>query len=410
MTDQLHGALAESGAQSEEALADYAQAMMNTFGVPQLLLERGEGVYVWATDGTKYLDLLGGIAVNALGYAHPALVEAVSAQMAAVCHVSNYFATPVQIRLARRLQEILSSEGYDGAAARVFFANSGTEANEAALKMTRLHKPGGRVLALARSFHGRTMGALSLTWKQAYREPFEPLPAGVEFVEPTVGALEAAFGDDVAALFVEPIQGEAGVLPLSAEFLAAARTLCDRHGALLVVDEVQTGLGRTGRWLASAPHVKADILTFAKGLGGGVPIGACVGIGEAANLFAPGNHGTTFGGNPLAAAASLATLGEVEGLLEHVRDTGAWLAGRLAELGYGVRGSGLLLGIDVADAPAAQKELLEGGIIVNAANPTTIRIAPPLIVTRAELEPFVAQMAAHAQAFQGRAEAAKEEA
>ena len=382
------------------ALAEYGETMMNTFGVPQLVLERGEGVHVWATDGRKYLDLLGGIAVNALGYAHPALVEAVSAQMAAVCHVSNYFATPAQIRLARKLQEILRVEGYDGSAARVFFTNSGTEANEAALKMTRLHKPGGRVLALTNSFHGRSMGALSLTWKQAYREPFEPLPGNVEFVEPDAQALEAAFGDDVAALFVEPIQGEAGVLPLSAEFLAAARTLCDRHGALLVADEVQTGLGRTGRWLASAPYVKADVLTFAKGLGGGVPIGACVGVGEAAKLFAPGNHGTTFGGNPLAAAAALATLGQVEDLLEHVRDTGAWLSGRLAELGYGVRGEGLLIGIEVADAPAAQKELLQAGIIVNAANPATLRIAPPLIVTRAELEPFIAQMAARAETFQ----------
>lgn len=382
------------------SLAAYGEAMMNTFGTPQLVLARGEGVRLWDVDGREYLDLLGGIAVNALGYGHRALVAAVSKQMADGSHVSNYFATPAQIELAQRLQHILDVEGYAGSTARVFFTNSGAEANEAALKMARLHKAGGRVLALTGSFHGRTMGALSLTYKAAYREPFEPLPGGVEFVEPSPAALEAAFADDVAALFVEPIQGEAGVLPVSDETLAAARELCDRCGALLVVDEVQTGMGRTGRWLASGGKVFADVLTFAKGLGGGVPIGACIGVGAAASLFAPGNHGTTFGGNPLAAAAASATLDEVGELLGHVRDVGAWLMEELAGLGYAVRGAGLLIGIEVADASAAQKALLAEGIITNAANPTTLRLAPPLIITEADLAPFVAAMAAHAGEFQ----------
>ncbi len=395
--------MSEEALRPSGSLAAYGDAMMNAFGVPQLVLVRGEGVYVWAEDGTRYLDLLGGIAVNALGYAHPALIEAVSSQMETLSHVSNYFATPPQIELARRLQKILDIEGYRGADARVFFTNSGTEANEAALKMTRLHKPGGRVLALTGCFHGRTMGALSITSKAAYREPFEPLPGNAEFVEPTVQALEGAFGEDVAALFVEPIRGEAGVLPVADEVLAKARELCDANGALLVVDEVQTGIGRTGRWLASGGRVLADILTFAKGLGGGVPIGACVGIGEAGRLFAPGNHGTTFGGNPLACAAANATLETVSGLLGHVEETGAWLRGELARLGYAVRGRGLLIGIEVADAPGAHKMLLAEGIITNAANPTTLRLAPPLLATAEELAPFVAAMARHAGEFQASA-------
>ena len=379
----------------------YASALMDTFGKPQLVLTRGDGVYVEDSDGRRYLDLLAGIAVNALGHRHPALLEALSRQAGELIHVSNFFATPAQISLAQKLPEIVGAEGYDASSARVFFTNSGTEANEAALKLTRLHKKGGRVLALAHSFHGRTMGALTLTHKEAYREPFEPLAGVAEFIEPEISALEAAFDDNVAALFLEPIQGEAGVIPLVYGFMERARELCDQHNALLVIDEVQTGMGRTGRWLASSPYVKADVITLAKGLGGGVPIGACIGIGAAGALFRPGNHGTTFGGNPLACAASLATLGEVEKLLEHVNEVSAWLTARLEEAGYAVRGRGLLLGVEVADSTAVRQELLSEGVIVNAPNPTTIRLAPPLIITAAELEPFVEIMSRRAAEFQG---------
>lgn len=379
----------------------YASSLMDTFGKPQLVLTHGDGVYVEDSEGKRYLDLLAGIAVNALGHRHPALVEAISRQAGEMIHVSNFFATPAQIALAQKLQEIVGAEGYDASSARVFFTNSGAEANEAALKLTRLHKPGGRVLALTQSFHGRTMGALTLTHKEAYREPFEPLAGAAEFIEPEIGALEAAFDDTVAAIFLEPIQGEAGVIPLKQGFMERARELCDKHNTLLVIDEVQTGMGRTGRWLASSPYVNADVITLAKGLGGGVPIGACIGIGGAAELFHPGNHGTTFGGNPLACAASLATLGEVEKLFEHVSEVSAWLTARLEEAGYAVRGRGLLLGVEVADSTAVRTELLSEGVIVNAPNPTTIRLAPPLIVTTEELEPFVEIMSRRANEFQG---------
>ncbi len=370
----------------------YSRVVMNTFGPPQLALVKGEGVTVWDDMGTPYLDLLGGIAVNALGYAHPRLVEAVATQMRTLGHVSNFFTTPPQVELAERLRGIFAAEGYDGASFRVFFANSGTEANEAALKVTRLHKPGGRVLALTHSFHGRTLGALSVTEKPAMRDPFVPLPDNVTFVEPTAQALEEAFDDGVAALFMEPIQGEAGVIPLSRETLIRARELCDAHGALLVMDEVQTGVGRTGRWLCSAEHVRADVVTLAKALAGGFPVGACVAVGNAAGLLGPGSHGSTFGGNPVASAASLVVLEEVEKLLPHVREVGSWLAAQLRECGYRVRGAGLLLGVEVNDSARARDSLLERGIIVNAPNPQTIRLAPPLVITQEDLAPFVGAM------------------
>lgn len=368
----------------------YVGTFMNTFGSPQLALVKGEGVYVWDDSGRRYLDLLAGIAVNALGQAHPAVIEAVTRQVAELGHISNFFTSPAQVALGEKLQRIFSASGYEEPI-RVFLTNSGAEANEAALKLTRLHKPGGRVLALTHSFHGRTMGALSVTEKPVIREPFEPLPGNVRFVEPTVEALVEAFDDNVAGIFVEPIQGEAGVVPLSDGLLEAIRELCDKHDALLVIDEVQTGIGRTGRWLASQ-GVRADVVTLAKGFGGGFPIGACVGVGAAGEIFGPGSHGSTFAGNPVASAASLATLNEVEKLLEHVTDTGTWLREQLELAGYVVRGEGLLLGIEVEDAPALQRELLDAGFIVNAPNPTTIRVAPPLIITKEELGSFVDYM------------------
>ncbi|WP_300048740.1 acetylornithine transaminase [Trueperella sp.] len=373
----------------------YSQRMMNAFGEPQLVIERGEGVYVWDENGKRYLDLLAGIAVNALGYAHPAIVRAITEQASRATHVSNFFATAPQLELAGAIQRMLSDEGYVGASARVFFCNSGAEANEAAIKMARLHKPRGTIIALKGGFHGRTLGALSITHKPAIREPFEPLGGNVIFIDPSVEALDAVFNDDVAAIFVETIQGEAGVVPVPAAFLRRARALCERFNALFVVDEVQTGVGRTGRWFAHSDLVKADVITLAKGLGGGVPIGAVVGIEKAGRLLTPGSHGTTFGGNPLACAAANAVVGEVAGLLDHVRGTGQWLAGELEACGFEVRGAGLLLGVVVKDAPALQAELLGRGFIVNAPNTTTIRLAPPLVITQDELAPFIEEMEKH---------------
>ena len=382
---------------SGELTSRYTHTFMNTFGAPQLVLVKGEGVHVWDADGKQYLDLLAGIAVNALGHAHPAIIEAVTTQVNELGHISNFFTSPAQVALGEKIQQIFDASGYD-APVKVFLANSGTEANEAALKLTRLHKPGGKVLSLTHSFHGRTMGALSVTEKPVIREPFEPLPGNVEFVEPTIAALTAAFNDDVAGIFVEPIQGEAGVLPLADGVLAAIRELCDKHGALLVVDEVQTGIGRTGVWLASQ-QVRADVVTLAKGLGGGFPIGACVGVGAAGDIFGPGSHGSTFAGNPVASAAARATLTEVENLLGHVAETGAWLRAQLEAVGYQVRGAGLLLGVEVADSAVVHQAALEAGFIVNAPNGTTIRIAPPLIITEEQLVPFISFMTENAQTF-----------
>lgn len=381
----------------------YGRAVMNTFGTPQRVLVRGRGARVWDADGAQYTDLLAGIAVNCLGHAHPAVVEAVTAQLSTLGHVSNFFATPAQITLAEELIGLVLP-GAAPADSRVFLANSGTEANEGAFKIARRH--GGaerpRVLALTDAFHGRTMGSLALTHKAAYREPFEPLPGGVEFVPAGDGAaLAAAMGPDVAALIVEPIQGEAGVRELPAGYLEAARELTGRAGALLIIDEVQTGMGRTGAWMAHhllAPSVTPDVVTLAKGLGGGVPIGAVVATGPAAGLLGPGQHGTTFGGNPVACAAALAVIATIrdEGLLERANALGArWSAQLAAVPGVtGVRGRGLLRGVGLADAvgPAADvaAELMESGFIVNAPRPDTLRLAPPLILSDADADRFTA--------------------
>ena len=381
----------------------YGRAVMNTFGAPQRVLVRGRGARVWDADGAQYTDLLAGIAVNCLGHAHPAVVEAVTAQLSTLGHVSNFFTTPAQITLAEELIGLVFP-GADPADSRVFLANSGTEANEGAFKIARRH--GGaqrpRVLALTDAFHGRTMGSLALTHKAAYREPFEPLPGGVEFVPAGDGAaLAAAMGPDVAALIVEPIQGEAGVRELPPGYLEAARELTGRAGALLMIDEVQTGMGRTGAWMAHhllAPSVAPDVVTLAKGLGGGVPIGAVVATGPAAGLLGPGQHGTTFGGNPVACAAALAVIATIrdEGLRERADALGArWSAELAAVPGVsGVRGRGLLRGVGLADAvgPAAAvaAELMERGFIVNAPRPDTLRLAPPLILSDADADRFTA--------------------
>jgi acetylornithine/N-succinyldiaminopimelate aminotransferase len=375
----------------------YTRSVMDTFGPPQRILVRGEGAYVWDADGKRYLDLLAGIAVNALGHAHPTLTAAISAQLGTLGHVSNFFGTPTQITLAERLLQL--AEAPDGS--RVFFTNSGTEANEAAFKMVRrTGRP--RVLALEGGFHGRTMGALALTAKAAYREPFEPLPGGVEHLPfGDTDALVEAFSPEavaargeVAGFVVEPIQGEAGVRELPAGYLALARRLTADAGALLVLDEVQTGVGRTGRWFAHqhpelGGGIVPDVVTLAKGLGGGFPVGAVVAYGESATLLGRGQHGTTFGGNPVAAAAALATLGVIERdrLLAHVVEVGETLR-RAIEAGGNplvaeVRGRGLLLAVRLDRPVAAEvaRAALEAGFVVNAVAPDAIRLAPPLVLT-----------------------------
>ncbi|PPF28625.1 MULTISPECIES: acetylornithine transaminase [unclassified Rathayibacter] len=373
----------------------YSAAMMQTFAPPLAVLERGEGCRVWDVDGREYLDFLGGIAVNSLGHAHPVFVEAVTRQAGALAHVSNYFATAPQIELAETLRRLTGA----GETGRVYFANSGTEANEAAFKLARLNAAGGRhrVVALQNAFHGRTMGALALTGKAAMRAPFEPMPGGVEHLEASIEALEAALDESVAALIVEPIQGEAGVIPLPAGYLERARELTREHGALLIVDEIQTGVGRTGRWFAyQEAGILPDAVTLAKGLGGGFPVGALVTFGEASDLLQKGHHGSTFGGNPLATAVAGAVLAEIEraDLLGNARERGAQIVDALTALDSpligGVRGAGLLLGIALTRPVAAElaAACLDAGLIVNAANDSSIRLAPPLVVTAADVAEF----------------------
>ena len=395
---------ARAGA-NREWLQRYTGAVMNTFGTPARVLVRGRGAHVWDADGTEYIDLLAGIAVNCLGHAHPAVVAAVSEQVSTLGHISNFFTSPAQVRLAEELDGLVFPSARPGTS-KTFLANSGTEANEAAFKIARRH--GGparpRVLALEGAFHGRTMGALALTHKAVYREPFEPLPGGVEFIPAgDVEALGAALGPDVAALIVEPIQGEAGVRELPAGYLEAARELTEAAGALLIIDEVQTGMGRTGAWMAHhllAPGVMPDVVTLAKGLGGGVPIGAAVATGRAAELLGPGQHGTTFGGNPVAAAAALAVIRTIreQGLLERVGALGDRWAASLGALDavVEVRGRGLLRGLGLIDAVGPAAQVVEGlarrGFIVNAPRPDTLRLAPPLILSDVDADAFTAAL------------------
>ena len=369
----------------------YAGALMNTFGPPKLVLARGEGAHVWDEDGKEYVDLLGGIAVNALGHGHPALVEAVSGQLGTLGHISNFFTSAPQVELAERLLALLGAEG------KVFFANSGAEANEAAFKLTRRT---GRthVVAAEGAFHGRTMGSLALTAKDTYRTPFEPLPGDVTWVPyGDEAALADAVTDRTAAVLLEPIQGEAGVVLPPDGYLATARRIATDNGALLWIDEVQTGIGRTGRWFAhETSEITADIVTVAKGLGGGIPIGACIGVGEAADLLQPGNHGTTFGGNPVACAAALAVIDTIEadGLLEHVTTLGHKLRDGLATdpRVSEVRGEGLLIGIELTAETSAGvvAAAQDAGFIVNNPTPTAIRLAPPLVLTQGDADAFVA--------------------
>lgn len=403
-TDQV-AAVLDQQASGADWLTRYSSSLLGVFGTPQRVLVRGNGCTVWDADGNEYLDLLGGIAVNALGHAHPFVTSVITSQLATLGHVSNFFTSPTQIALAEKLLQLSAAP----TGSKVFFANSGTEAVEAAFKLARRNntpatdgKPARtRILALDGAFHGRTMGALALTAKQAYREPFEPLPGGVEHLPfGSIEALVNAVDDTVAAVIIEPIQGEAGVRPLPPGYLQAAREVTARAGALLILDEVQTGIGRTGSWFAHQPSgIVPDAMTLAKGLGGGFPIGALVTFGDTvSSLLAPGQHGTTFGGNPVATAAALATLHTIEAtdLLRHAHDVGAWLRAELAtaELITEVRGEGLLIGFDLEGdyAAAAVTEALQRGFIVNAPTPHTLRLAPPLILTKDQAASFLAAL------------------
>ncbi|WP_055482050.1 acetylornithine transaminase [Sphaerimonospora mesophila] len=369
---------------------------MRNYGVPPVAIARGEGSTVWDVDGRRYLDFIGGIAVTSLGHGHPALVEAVSRQVAALAHTSNLFLHEPEVLLAERLIGLL------GGPARVFLANSGTEANEAALKLAiKYGKAHGKsyFVAAEMGFHGRTLGALALTGKASIRDQFGPFPIDVRFVPyGDADALKNAVTGDCAAVFLEPTQGEAGVVPPPEGYLAAAREICSAAGALLVADEIQSAIGRTGRWFAhQAEGVLPDVLTLAKGLGGGMPIGACIGFGEAGTVFGPGDHGSTFGGNPVSCAAALAVLDTIErdGLLEHAEAMGRRLADGISAISHpllkGVRGRGLWLAAVLTSDRAArvQATAQEAGFLVNAVQPDAVRLAPPLVVTDAEVSSFL---------------------
>ncbi|MGO3072977.1 MAG: acetylornithine transaminase [Brevibacterium linens] len=412
-TDQASAGQASDQAQTWRD--DFSRVLSPVFGSPQLDIVRGEGCYVWDASGKQYLDLLAGIAVNALGHCHPAWVKAITEQASTLGHISNFFTSPAQIGLAEKLHDVLDLP----AGSAVFFSNSGTEANEAAFKMARRAGGGGRpfTIAIDGAFHGRTMGALALTAKAAYREPFAPgVPGVVHVPYGDIEALEAAIHENTAAVFIEPIQGEVGVRTHPAGYLSAVRELTTKVGALMILDEVQSGIGRTGCWFAHqdpeiGEGVVPDIITSAKGLGGGMPIGATITVGDAnTKLLEAGQHGTTFGGNPLSCAAGLAVLETIEKdeLLAHVSEVSEWLKAQLAKVdGIGeITGKGLLLGLEltggasgdsatgaadaqVPDSKAVAARALEAGFIINPVAPGRLRLAPPLTITTEELTPFV---------------------
>ena len=378
-------------------LQRWSAVMMNNYGTPPLALASGDGAVVTDVDGNDYVDLLGGIAVNVLGHRHPAVIEAVNRQMNTLGHTSNLYATEPGVALAEALVDLL------GAPARAFFCNSGTEANEVAFKITRLT---GRtkLVAAEGAFHGRTMGSLALTGQPSKQAPFAPLPGDVTFVPyGDVDALRAAVDSGTAAVFLEPIMGEGGVVVPPAGYLAAARDITAGHGALLVLDEVQTGVGRTGAFFAHQHDgVTPDVVTLAKGLGGGLPIGACLAIGATAELLTPGLHGSTFGGNPVCTAAALAVLQVLadERLIERADVLGKTLSHGIESLGHPlvghVRGRGLLRGV-VLTAPSAkhvETAAREAGFLVNAAAPDVVRLAPPLVITETQIDSFLAALPA----------------
>jgi len=369
-------------------LERYSTALMGAFGTPPLVLTRGKGVHVWDEDGKEYLDLLAGIACVGLGHANEAVAQAMADQARTLGHVSNLFATVPQIELAERLTGLL------GHGSRVFFTNSGSESNETAFKLTRLT---GRtkIVAAQGSFHGRTMGALALTWTGKYRAPFEPLPGEVVWAPfGDAEALEAAVDDSTAAILLEPIQGESGVIVPPDGYLREARRIADEHGTLLWLDEVQSGMGRTGAFFAHTREgIVPDIVTLAKALGNGFPMGAVLATGRAAGFFTPGSHGSTFGGNALASRVGLTVVDQIEPLLPHVASMGAWLMDRLRTLPgvREVRGRGFFIGVglDQPVAAAMSKAALNHGIIVNAPREDTLRLVPPLILTQDDVSPLL---------------------
>jgi acetylornithine/N-succinyldiaminopimelate aminotransferase len=383
--------------ETAEMRARWEAVMMNNYGTPAVALASGDGAVVTDVDGKTYLDLLGGIAVNVLGHRHPAIIEAVTHQMATLGHTSNFYATEPGIALAEELVALLGADAHT----RVFFANSGTEANELAFKLSRLT---GRtkLVAAQGAFHGRTMGSLALTGQPAKQAPFAPLPGDVTHVPyGDADALAAAVDGGTAAVFLEPIMGEGGVVVPPEGYLAAARDITARHGALLVLDEVQTGMGRTGAFFAHQHDgITPDVVTLAKGLGGGLPIGACLAVGPAAELLTPGLHGSTFGGNPICAAAALAVLRVLtaEDLVRHAEVLGKSVRHGIETLRHPlidhVRGRGLLWGV-VLSAPRAKETeaaARDAGFLVNAAAPDVIRLAPPLIITEAQIDGFIAAL------------------
>lgn len=384
---------------SDELKGRFKAALMGNYGLPPVAISHGEGRHVTDVDGRSYLDMIGGIAVSSLGHSHPALVEAVATQAARLAHTSNLYLHEKEVELAERLLELAQVDG------KVFLCNSGTEANEAALKLVLLAgKPSGRtkIVAAENGFHGRTLGALAITGKAAIRQPFEPFGREVAFVpHGDADALKAAVDDTTAAVFLEPVQGEAGVVTASPGYLAAAREITAAHGAALVVDEIQSGFGRTGAWFAHhAEGITPDVITVAKGLGGGVPVGAAIGTGPYAEVLTPGTHGSTFGGNPIACAAALAVIDTIERdhLFDNVLALGAHLEDRLADDPriVEVRGTALWRGIALAEPVAAEvvAHLAANGVLANPVRPDTVRIAPPLTITAPELAEFCEKLIA----------------
>jgi acetylornithine/N-succinyldiaminopimelate aminotransferase len=376
------------------ALAELEQlereAVMATYARNPVEFVRGEGTRLWDDEGNEYLDFLTGISVAQLGHCHPRVVQAVRDQAGRLMHVGNLFYTEPGMRLAKRLAEV-------SLGGRVFLCNSGAEAIECALKLARKHRTGGEFVVMEGAFHGRTMGALSATPQESKQAPFAPLVPGFRVVPHNdADALTAATGQRTAAVLLEPIQGESGIHPLDPELLNAAREACDRHGALLILDEIQCGMGRTGTlWAHEQLGVRPDVMTVAKGLGGGLPVGACVTSPDTAEVLGPGDHGSTFAGGPVVAAAANAVLDVVtaRGFLDTVRARGDRLAVGLRELGLEPRGLGLMVGFDLPDAPeVARRLLLEQRLVVHATGPETIRMLPPLTVSEVEVDDALSRL------------------
>ena len=369
----------------------WSNSVQSNYGTPSIALVKGKGIVITDADGKQYLDFLGGIATNILGHAHPAIVKAVTKQVSILSHVSNFYVHPNAVELAEKLASMTGDKS-----AKVFFCQSGAEANEAALKLSR--RTGKvRIVAAQGAFHGRTMGALSLTGQPSKREPFLPLVKGVKHVPyGDIEAMRKAVTKKTAMVIIEPIMGETGVIVPPADYLRELRALCNAKGALLVIDAVQTGMGRTGDWFGyEYSGITPDVITLAKGLGGGLPLGAMIALGKAADLFQPGDHGSTFGGNPVTTSAGLAAIKFIESqkILKKVEKQGAYLMQELALIPgvKEVRGAGLLLGIELENLKSSDvaSALQKSGVLVNAANPTTIRLAPALIVTDVQIKKFI---------------------